>query len=101
MAQPCIIYALVARQTVVLAEYNGSIGNASTVALKILDKLANSSNGNRASYLVDHHAFHVLVSENMIYLAMTTQVRVGFACWICCATLDLILKTAERKGWFP
>ena len=76
MAQPSIVYALVARQTVVLAEHNGSNGNASTVALKILDKLAAAPDGNRASYLVDNHAFHVLVSGNMTYLAMTPQARV-------------------------
>jgi vesicle-associated membrane protein 7 len=62
-------YSLVSRGEVVLAEYNALSGNASTVARKLLEKIANSDEG-RASYTQDDHVFHILRHEGLTLMCM-------------------------------
>lgn len=64
-----LLYALVARGTIVLAEYSVAAGNASTVARRILEKLPPGAD-TRVSYTQDRHVFHVLRAEGLTYLAM-------------------------------
>ncbi|KAL4538475.1 hypothetical protein Ndes2526B_g03223 [Nannochloris sp. 'desiccata'] len=82
MPQPGILYALVARGSVILAEYSSSIlGNAGVVSLQILEKI-NASNGERLSYLVGDHIVHLLLADGFTFLCMTPQAfnrRVPFA----------------------
>jgi vesicle-associated membrane protein 7 len=74
MPQPGILYALVARGNVILAEYSSPIlGNAGVVSLQILDKI-NASNGERLSYLVEDHIVHLLIADGLTFLCMTPQV---------------------------
>ena len=86
MPQTGILYALVARGNVILAEVSGVQGNTSIIAIKILEKVnasANARSGDRLSYIIDDHAFHVLIAENQfIYLCMTEQVNL--ICVQCC-----------------
>lgn len=69
-----ILYACVSRGPVILADYlnSGVQGNASVVALQILEKVR-ASNGERLSYLVGDHVFSVLVADGINYLCMTEQ----------------------------
>eukprot|EP00887_Chlorella_sp_A99_P007689 scaffold20.g7689.t1 len=71
MAPTGILYALVARRTVVLAEYSGVTGNAPMVALSLLEKVPNVDQ--KASYLSDQMVFHCLVSSGLTYLCMTDE----------------------------
>mmetsp|Transcript_18765 Transcript_18765/g.74893 ORF Transcript_18765/g.74893 Transcript_18765/m.74893 type:complete len:267 (-) Transcript_18765:80-880(-) len=75
-----IVYAVVARGTVVLAEYTQSSGNFPTVTRVLLAKIP--SNDARMSYVYDEHVFHYLVDDGVTYLCMadeTTRRRVAFA----------------------
>lgn len=73
MPQSAILYAVIANGPVVLAEYSAVQGNASLVAIQLLEKLK-VEEGTRSSYTVDSHAFHILVSGGLIYVAMAEQV---------------------------
>ena len=78
MAPTGILYALVARGPVVLAEYSGVTGNAPLVALSLLEKLPPAADA-KASYLSDQMAFHVLVEGGLAYLCMTDEVSAAGA----------------------
>eukprot|EP00897_Mesotaenium_endlicherianum_P006344 jgi/Mesen1/5738/ME000029S05050 len=69
-----LLYTLVARGTLVLAEFNVSTGNAATVARRILEKLPGGAQGGggemRVSYTHDRHVFHILKDGDFVYLAM-------------------------------
>jgi vesicle-associated membrane protein 7 len=76
-----ILYALVARGSVVLAEFSAASGNASTVARRILEKLP-ASGDSRVSYSQDRHIFHILKSDGLTYLCMADDAfgrRIPFA----------------------
>ncbi|KAL3675283.1 hypothetical protein R1sor_025231 [Riccia sorocarpa] len=64
-----ILYALVARGTVVLAEFSAASGNASTIARRILEKLPAAAD-TRVSYSQDRHIFHILKADGLTYLCM-------------------------------
>ena len=74
MPQSGILYALVARGQIILAEYSGVAGNSGVIALQILEKLSTALNGDRLSYIIDNHAFHVLISNGITFVCMTEQV---------------------------
>lgn len=75
MSQTGILYALVARGNVILAEYSSSIlGNAGVVSLQILEKIT-ASNGEKLSYLVGDHIVHLLLADGLTFLCMTNQVK--------------------------
>lgn len=64
-----LLYGVVARGTVVLAEYSVVAGNASTIARRILEK-SGTSGDNRISYTQDRHVFHILRSEGLTFLCV-------------------------------
>jgi vesicle-associated membrane protein 7 len=73
-----ILYALVARGQVVLAEFSSVQGNASRVAVQLLAKLpasAGSQPHSRASYVADGYVYHRLTADDLTYLCMTEEVR--------------------------
>lgn len=61
------MYALVARCTVVLAEFSVASGNASTIACHILEKLPPGGDG-CISYSQDRHVFHIMKADDLIFL---------------------------------
>ena len=71
---PGILYAVVARGNVILAEFSSVQGNASLVALQLLEKL-DAASGARSTYTTADYSFHVLLADGLIYLAMADQVR--------------------------
>ncbi|KAG6547318.1 hypothetical protein Mapa_011255 [Marchantia paleacea] len=76
-----ILYALVARGTVVLAEFSAASGNASTVARRILEKLPTSGDS-RVSYSQDRHIFHIMKADGLTFLCMANDTfgrRIPFA----------------------
>jgi hypothetical protein len=68
-----ILYALVARGSVVLAEHAAVSGNSSVVAVGLLGKVPQDE-GFRASWAAGQHAFHILSTGGLTYLCMAEQV---------------------------
>lgn len=64
-----ILYALVARGSVVLAEFSATSTNASTIARQILDKIP-GSNDTHVSYSQDRYIFHVKRTDGLTVLCM-------------------------------
>jgi vesicle-associated membrane protein 7 len=70
-AGSAIVYALVARETVILAEYAAGTGNFASVTRKILEKI--STTDSRMSYVCDKHIFHIMVFEGLTYMCMAEE----------------------------
>uniref|UniRef100_A0A7S2BKP8 V-SNARE coiled-coil homology domain-containing protein n=1 Tax=Florenciella parvula TaxID=236787 RepID=A0A7S2BKP8_9STRA len=79
-----LLYALVARDRTVLAEFTDQSGNFPTVTRLLLGKINMLEEG-RVSYLYDQYMFHYNVVDGIIYLCMTSadegsdQVRLPYA----------------------
>lgn len=67
-----ILYALVARGTVVLAEFSAASGNASTIARRILEKIP-AGGDSRVSYSQDRHIFHIMKADGLTFLCMASD----------------------------
>lgn len=68
-----ILYSLVARGGVVLAEQSSVSGNSSVVAVGLLQKVP-PQEGFRASWAAGQHVFHILSTAGLTYLCMAGQV---------------------------
>ncbi|XP_058112085.1 vesicle-associated membrane protein 711 isoform X2 [Magnolia sinica] len=76
-----ILYSLVARGSVVLAEFNASQSNASAIARQILEKIP-GNNDSHVSYSQDRYIFHVKRTDGLTVLCMaddTAGRRIPFA----------------------
>jgi len=76
-----ILYTLVARGSVVLAEFSGTPTNASTIARQILEKIPGNNDMN-VSYSQDRYIFHVKRTDGLTVLCMADDVagrRIPFA----------------------
>lgn len=67
-----IVYALVARETVILAEFAAGTGNFASVTRKILEKIPGSTDS-RMSYVCDRHIFHIMVVDGLTYMCMAEE----------------------------
>ncbi|PIN24024.1 Synaptobrevin/VAMP-like protein [Handroanthus impetiginosus] len=77
-----ILYALVARGSVVLAEFSATSTTANSIARQILDKIAHGKNDTNVSYSQDRYIFHVKRTDGLTVLCMaedTAQRRIPFA----------------------
>ncbi|KAK1276519.1 Vesicle-associated membrane protein 711 [Acorus gramineus] len=68
-----ILYSLVARGTVVLAEFNASATNAGAIAKQILEKIPSGSNDSHLSYSQDRYVFHVKRTDGLTVLCMADE----------------------------
>uniref|UniRef100_A0A6N2KHD6 Longin domain-containing protein n=1 Tax=Salix viminalis TaxID=40686 RepID=A0A6N2KHD6_SALVM len=76
-----ILYALVARGSVVLAEFSSTVTNASAIARQILDKIPGNDDIN-VSYSQDRYIFHVKRTDGLTVLCMADETagrRIPFA----------------------
>ncbi|KAJ8484889.1 hypothetical protein OPV22_017374 [Ensete ventricosum] len=76
-----ILYALVARGSVVLAEFSGATTNASAVARQILERIP-GANDTHVSYSQDRYIFHVKRTDGITVLCVaddTAGRRIPFA----------------------
>lgn len=64
-----ILYALVARGSVALAEFSAAATNASQIARQILEKIPGAHDSN-ASYSQDRYIFHVRRTDGLTVLCM-------------------------------
>ncbi|KAI7742837.1 hypothetical protein M8C21_010650 [Ambrosia artemisiifolia] len=69
--QGSLIYSLVARGTVVLAEYTEFSGNFATLAVQCLQKLPSTTN--RFTYNCDGHTFNYLVENGYAYCVVAVE----------------------------
>ncbi|KAH9659835.1 Vesicle-associated membrane protein 714 [Citrus sinensis] len=67
-----ILYALVARGTVVLAEFSAVTGNTGAVARRIIEKLPAESDS-RVCFSQDRYIFHILRSDGLTFLCMAND----------------------------
>mgnify|MGYP002828225425 CR=1 FL=1 len=75
-----ILYALVARQNVVLAEYTFTSGNFPTITRVLLGKIPPEDG--KMSYVYDQYVFHYIVEKRLTFLCMADESfkrRVPFA----------------------
>ncbi|KAJ0605416.1 putative Longin domain, v-SNARE, coiled-coil domain-containing protein [Helianthus annuus] len=68
-----ILYTLVARGSVVLAEFSATSTNGSTIARQILDKIPGNNDMN-VSYSQDRYIFHVKRTDGLTVLCMADDV---------------------------
>jgi vesicle-associated membrane protein 7 len=66
-----IIYALVARQTTILAEYSSRTGNFTAVTSKILQRIPQEDS--MMSYVYDKYVFHYIVEHRICYMCMADE----------------------------
>ncbi|XBI26549.1 hypothetical protein VPH35_051232 [Triticum aestivum] len=71
MGKQSLIYAFVARSTVVLAEYTEFTGNFTTIASQYLGKLPASNN--KSTYNCDGHTFNYLVEDGFTYCVVAVE----------------------------
>ena len=67
-----ILYAVVARGTVVLAEFSAVTGNTGAVARRILEKLPSEADS-RLCFSQDMYIFHILRSDGLSFLCMANN----------------------------
>lgn len=67
-----ILYALVARGTVVLAEFSAVSGNIGAIARRILEKLPSESDS-RLCFSQDRYIFHILRADGITFLCMAND----------------------------
>ncbi|CAL0304007.1 unnamed protein product [Lupinus luteus] len=67
-----ILYALVARGSVVLAEFSAVTGNTGAVARRLLDNLPAEADS-RLCFSQDRYIFHILRSDGLTYLCMAND----------------------------
>ncbi|KAJ0020666.1 hypothetical protein Pint_31823 [Pistacia integerrima] len=67
-----ILYAVVARGTVVLAEFSAVSGNTGAVARRILEKLPAEADA-RLCFSQDRYTFHILRSDGLTFLCMAND----------------------------
>ncbi|KAG0248233.1 Vesicle-associated membrane protein, partial [Actinomortierella ambigua] len=75
-----IIYALVARGSIILAEYTNSSGNFTTVTEAILGKIP--PNNSKLTYVYDRYLFHYICEDGLTYMCMADDTfgrRIPFA----------------------
>ncbi|EDQ89266.1 uncharacterized protein MONBRDRAFT_37114 [Monosiga brevicollis MX1] len=66
-----LIYALVARDNTILAEFTENSGNFTTVTQSILDKIPNSDQ--RRTYVYDRYLFHYVREDGIVYLCLADE----------------------------
>lgn len=65
-----IHYALVARGSVVLAEFSASSTTASSITRQILEKISGNMDNTNLSYSQDRYTFHVKRTDGLTVLCM-------------------------------
>ncbi|XAR66862.1 hypothetical protein NMG60_11013224 [Bertholletia excelsa] len=65
-----ILYSMVARGAVVLAEFSATTTNASTMARQILEKIPPASDNSNVSFSQDRYIFHVKTTDGLTVLCV-------------------------------
>lgn len=71
MSQKSLIYAFVARGTVILAEFTEFNGNFKAIAIQCLEKLPSTTN--KFTYSCDGHTFNYLVENGLTYCVVADE----------------------------
>uniref|UniRef100_A0A0D3HX81 Longin domain-containing protein n=1 Tax=Oryza barthii TaxID=65489 RepID=A0A0D3HX81_9ORYZ len=92
MAESKLIYAMVARGTVVLAEHTAYAGNFRDIAAQCLQKLP--AGDNRLTYTCDAHTFNFLIHQGYAYCVVATE---SSGRQIPLALLDMIKEDFNKR----
>lgn len=84
-----ILYAVVARGTVILAEFSAVTGNTGAVVRRILEKLPNEADS-RLCFSQERYIFHILRSDGLTFLCMAND-TFGSKCFSPSYVIDLCL----------
>lgn len=68
-----ILYAVVARGTVVLAEHSAAATNAGAVARQVLERLPGGGADSHVSYTQDRYVFHAKRTDGITALCMADE----------------------------
>ncbi|KAI5667811.1 hypothetical protein M9H77_17664 [Catharanthus roseus] len=68
-----LIYAFVARGSVILAEHTDFSGNFNSIAFQCLQKLPANSNNNKFTFNADAHTFNYLVDNGFTYCVVAEE----------------------------
>ncbi|XP_023002885.1 vesicle-associated membrane protein 711-like [Cucurbita maxima] len=77
-----ILYGMVARGHVVLAEFSSTQTNASVIARQVMEKMKQGDDDSNASFSHDRYIFHVKMTDDLTVLCMTDEAsgrRIPFA----------------------
>ncbi|KAL0559289.1 hypothetical protein IC582_003890 [Cucumis melo] len=77
-----ILYGMVARGPVVLAEFSATQTNASAIARQIMEKMKQGDDDSNASYSHDRYIFHIKKTDGLTVLCMADEAsgrRIPFA----------------------
>ncbi|XP_022960750.1 vesicle-associated membrane protein 711-like [Cucurbita moschata] len=77
-----ILYGMVAREHVVLAEFSATQTNASAIARQIMEKMKQGEDDSNASYSHDRYIFHIKKTDGLTVLCMADEAsgrRIPFA----------------------
>ncbi|CAK9329642.1 unnamed protein product [Citrullus colocynthis] len=77
-----ILYGMVARGHVVLAEFSATQTNASAIARQIMEKMKQGDDDSNASYSHDRYIFHIKKTDGLTVLCMADEAsgrRIPFA----------------------
>ncbi|KGN65117.1 vesicle-associated membrane protein 713 [Cucumis sativus] len=77
-----ILYGMVARGPVVLAEFSSTQTNASAIARQIMEKMKQGDDDSNASYSHDRYIFHIKKTDGLTVLCMADEAsgrRIPFA----------------------
>lgn len=72
LSSPQIIYSVVARERVILAEFATCVGNFATITRILLEKIS-ASPGQRKSYTYDNYVFHYVTSSGLTYVCLADR----------------------------
>ena len=84
---PQVIYCVVARERVILAEFATCVGNFATITRILLEKISPAP-GQRKSYTYDNFVFHYITSSGLTYVCLADRalgqtVPLGFLDEVC------------------
>ena len=68
-----ILYGMVAREHVVLAEFSATQTNASAIARQIMEKMKQGDDDSNASYSHDRYIFHIKKTDGLTVLCMADE----------------------------
>lgn len=68
-----ILYGMVARGHVVLAEFCATQTNASAIARQIMEKMKQGDDDSNASYSHDRYIFHIKKTDGLTVLCMADE----------------------------
>ena len=95
-----IVYSLVARGKIVLAENTNTSGNFEVIARMVLSKLSETENHTKRSVELETHVYHVLPVDDLVFVALaerSLEPKLAFA--FLNEISSRFISSFKRKDW--